>query len=78
MTATLSYALRFVLFGLLVSSSLAWAEESKPKLAIHVGKILTCVGEPIVGGTILVSEGKIEAVGKTKEIAVPVCNAGFG
>lgn len=59
------------LFGLIVSSQIAIADDAKPKLAIHVSKILTCAGEPIVGGTILVSEGKIEAVGKTKDITVP-------
>ena len=42
--------------------------EAKPKLAIHVGKIITSAGKPIVGGTILVSDGKIEALGKTREI----------
>ena len=45
---------------------LVHADDLKPKLAIHVGKVITCVGEPIIGGTILVSEGKIEAIGKTK------------
>ncbi len=50
---------------------LVHADDSKPKLAIHVGKVITCVGEPIIGGTILVSEGKIEAIGKTKDITVP-------
>ncbi len=42
-----------------------------PKLAIHVGKVITCAGEPIVNGTILISNGKIEAVGKTEDIKVP-------
>ena len=50
---------------------LVHADDLKPKLAIHVGKVITCVGEPIIGGTILVSEGKIEAIGKTKDMAVP-------
>ena len=49
----------------------ARAEDEKLKLAIHVGKVITCVGEPIIGGTILVSDGKIEAIGKTKDITVP-------
>jgi len=52
-------------------SPMAMADDAKPKLAIHVGKVLTCVGEPIIGGTILVSEGKIEAIGKTNELIVP-------
>ena len=64
------------LFSVLISLSTvsdrpAIGQDSKPKLAIHVGKVLTCVGEPIIGGTILVSDGKIEAIGKTKEIVVP-------
>ncbi len=45
--------------------------EAKPKLAIRVGKILTCAGDPIVGGTLLVSGGKIQAVGRTQDIDVP-------
>jgi imidazolonepropionase-like amidohydrolase len=36
----------------------------QPKLALHVGKIITCAGEPIINGTILISNGKIEAVGR--------------
>jgi imidazolonepropionase-like amidohydrolase len=59
------------MLSLLALPQLVFAEDAKPKLAIHVGKVLTCVGEPIIGGTILVSEGKIEAVGKTKDINVP-------
>lgn len=46
-------------------------KKEKPKLAIHVGKIITSAGEPIVNGTILVSGGKIEKVGPSKEITVP-------
>ncbi len=47
------------------------ADSDKPKLAIHVAKIITSAGEPIVNGTILVSEGKIEALGRSAEIDVP-------
>lgn len=54
-----------------VLASVSHADEAMPKYAIHVGKIITCAGEPIVGGTILVSNGKIEAVGKSKDIQVP-------
>lgn len=49
----------------------AATEAEKPKYAIHVGKVITCAGEPIIGGTILVSGGKVEAVGKTSEVKVP-------
>ncbi len=42
-----------------------------PKLAIHVGKILTCAGESVAEGTILVSDGKIEAIGSRKDVKVP-------
>ncbi len=45
--------------------------QEKPQLAIQVGKIITCAGEPIVGGTILVSNGKIESIAKTKDLVIP-------
>jgi imidazolonepropionase-like amidohydrolase len=47
------------------------ATNEKPKLAIHVGKILTCAGDPISDGTILVSDGQIAAIGPRKEITLP-------
>jgi len=47
------------------------AKPAKPKLAIHVGKIITCAGEPIADGTILVADGKIQALGPRREIDVP-------
>ena len=40
-------------------------------LAIRVGKVLTCVGEPIIDGVILVADKKIVAVGKASEITIP-------
>lgn len=40
-------------------------------LAIRVGKVLTCVGEPIIDGIILVADKKIVAVGKASEITIP-------
>lgn len=46
-------------------------QTEKPKLAIQVGKVITCAGKPIVNGTILVSGGKIEAVGPRDQIKVP-------
>src|SRR5947209_8320315 len=62
---------------LLVSAPSAFADdapakpEAKPKLALQLGKIITCAGEPIVNGTILVSNGKIEAIGPRDKIKVP-------
>ncbi len=47
------------------------SKQPKPKLAIHVGKIITCAGDPITDGTILVKDGKIEAIGRRAEIEVP-------
>lgn len=44
---------------------------AKPKLALHVGKIFTSAGEPIHHGTILVSDGKIEAIGPRAQVTVP-------
>lgn len=43
----------------------------KPKLALHVGRIITCAGKSIDNGTILISKGKIEAIGSRAEIKVP-------
>jgi imidazolonepropionase-like amidohydrolase len=43
----------------------------KPKLALHVAKAITCAGEPIVNATILVADGKIQAIGPRSEITVP-------
>ncbi|MEQ8764250.1 MAG: amidohydrolase family protein [Planctomycetota bacterium] len=45
--------------------------EAAQRLAIHVGKILTCAGDPITDGTILVEGGKIVAIGKRSEVEVP-------
>jgi imidazolonepropionase-like amidohydrolase len=44
---------------------------AKPKLALHAAKIITCAGKSIDNGTILISNGKIEAVGPRSEIKVP-------
>lgn len=46
-------------------------KKAKPKIALHIGKIMTSVGEPIGDGTILIKDGKIEAIGKRKDIKVP-------
>lgn len=46
-------------------------DEPAPKTAILVGKILTSAGEPISNGTILISDGKIEAIGTREEITIP-------
>lgn len=43
----------------------------KPRLALFAGKIITCAGKPIANGVILVSEGKIEAIGPREQIKVP-------
>jgi imidazolonepropionase-like amidohydrolase len=47
------------------------AKPAKPKLAVRVGKVITCAGEPIVNGTILVADGKIQAVGPRDKVAIP-------
>ncbi len=52
----------------------AQAKAAKPKLAVHVGKIITSAGDPIVNGTILIEDGRIRAIGPASEIKVP---AGF-
>ena len=72
------YFLRVALVGSLVlGASAARAEDKpdpkapKPNLALHLGKIITCAGDPIVNGTILISKGKIEAIGPREKIKVP-------
>ncbi len=47
------------------------AKPAKPNLAVHLGKIFTSAGAPIVNGTILISKGKIEAIGPREQIKVP-------
>jgi imidazolonepropionase-like amidohydrolase len=47
------------------------ANYPQKNVAIRVGKILTCAGDPIVDGSILVSEGKIKQIGKTSETEIP-------
>jgi imidazolonepropionase-like amidohydrolase len=69
------YLLSFLLIGCLTSGwSLADETPAKPKLAVHAGKIITSAGKPIVNGTILVADGKIQAIGPRAEVKVP---AGF-
>lgn len=43
----------------------------KPKYAINVGKVITSVSEPIIDGRILVSGGKIEAIGTQRDLQIP-------
>jgi imidazolonepropionase-like amidohydrolase len=68
-----SFALAFG--GLLVFGAFASAEDAKPsakpKFALHFGQIITSSGKPIANGTILVSNGKIEAIGPRASIKVP-------
>ncbi len=60
-------------FGCLVAVQAAAAppKDDRPPLAILVGKILTCAGEPVTNGTILIKAGKIEALGLRSEITIP-------
>ncbi|MCS6977758.1 MAG: amidohydrolase family protein [Gemmatales bacterium] len=57
------------LAAILLATPVGAAE--KPKLAIHVAKAITCAGDPIENATILVADGKIQAVGKRGEVVVP-------
>ncbi len=70
--ASLVSSAAIVCLGFFSGPRVANADEpTKPRYAIQVGKVITSAGEPIINGTILVSNGKIEAVGKTSEIQVP-------
>jgi imidazolonepropionase-like amidohydrolase len=51
--------------------AVATAAPEPPGIAIHLGKILTMAGPPIVDGTLLIADGKIEAVGRRADIPVP-------
>ncbi|KPK78190.1 MAG: hypothetical protein AMJ79_00455 [Phycisphaerae bacterium SM23_30] len=46
-------------------------DKSPPRYAVRAGKIVTCAGDPIDNGTILVSGGKIEAIGPRDQIEIP-------
>jgi imidazolonepropionase-like amidohydrolase len=55
---------------------LAAADEPKSvagpsRFAIRAGKVITCAGDPIVNGVILVADGKITAIGPSSEIEIP-------
>lgn len=68
MGRTIAASLALLAFG---SAAIAQDAAPKPNLAIKVGKIITCAGEPIVGGLILVSNGKIEALGPARDLKIP-------
>ena len=64
----------------LFSVTLVSAQESESKksdseskgVAVYVGKIFTCGDDDVIAdGTILIKDGKIEAIGTRKEIKVP-------
>ena len=58
-----------IIATLAIAAPLAAAE--KPKLAIHVGKAITCAGDAISDATILVADGKIQAIGPRAKIKTP-------
>ncbi|MFK7736184.1 MAG: amidohydrolase family protein [Pirellulaceae bacterium] len=66
----LGYLASLALVSCILLQEQASADEGA-KYAISVGKVITSAGEPIVNGRILVSDGKIEAVGKQKDLVVP-------
>jgi len=43
----------------------------KPKYALHVAKAITCAGEPVVNATILIADGRIQAIGPKAKVTVP-------
>jgi imidazolonepropionase-like amidohydrolase len=55
--------------SLILAAPLIAAE--KPKVALHVGKVITCAGEPITDATILIADGKIQAIGPRSKITTP-------
>jgi imidazolonepropionase-like amidohydrolase len=55
---------------LALAAPLAAADE-KPKLAIHVAKAITSAGPHMENATILVADGKIQAIGPRDKIKIP-------
>jgi len=47
------------------------ADETPNRVAVLGGKVITCAGDPIVNGVVLIRDGKIEAVGPASEIEIP-------
>ena len=47
------------------------AEDTPSRRAIRAGKVITCAGEPIIDGVILIADGKIEAIGPFGTISIP-------
>ena len=48
------------------------SDKDSKGIAVHVGKIFTCGDDDVIAdGTILIKDGKIEAIGTKKEIKVP-------
>ena len=69
-------AATLVLLATVITPGVTTADQSDEKakdtgVAVHVGKIFTCAGDPIADGTILIKDGKIEAIGRKKEIEIP-------
>ncbi len=54
-----------------VENKPADAKITLPKYALLIGKILTASSEPIANGVILVSNGKIEAIGTRDQVKIP-------
>src|SRR5947207_12181104 len=63
--------MRFVAIITSIALTAHLAAAEKPKLAIHVGKAITCAGDAIADATILVADGKIQAIGPRAKIATP-------
>src|SRR5262249_54430141 len=63
--------MRHVPIVLVLTLPLPLSAAEKPKLAIHVGKAITCAGDAISNATILIADGKIQAIGPKSKITVP-------
>ena len=62
---------RFIALTLLCLVAITANAHAQKGIAIHVGKVITCAGDPIPNGTILIRNGKIQAVGPKAKIKVP-------
>lgn len=61
------------LFCVLMSAVAVGEEPSlnSHRIAVRVGKVITCAGEPILDGVILIDNGKIQSVGPFASLPIP-------
>ncbi len=69
----ITFALMALALSPVVAAEPTLQESQQPpqRFAIRAGKVITCAGDPIINGVILVADGRISAVGPASEIKIP-------